>query len=355
MRASTRIILLIVALLAIQYVHAAQDKDAATTQPAQKPKAVQSEEVDARPAPPATKQEPVAPVSTPTPASAPITLPPIASPESVAAVATAVADLDSDIESLAAGHKSTASTLNTLSASISDGLRKLEGSGESHSRSLKSVEEQVRNAASTNSAIKTRLDALEKQLEKVQGMLKTLTEQQKEISAKAEAAAAKGKAASGSESRLAEVLANQKVIMERLANATAHWTFDHEALLAQAKATSLTWWGHLKKFGGRWVASAKANYPHLQAKAVEVAHLTMELALDLGAKSRVAAGVTRDELTTFLAQQGVPREHVHFATMSIMGVVSLLIALSLMLVLRAVCRCICCCRGSKRPSKPRRA
>ena len=306
---------------------------------------------------PAAAAAPAAPVATPAaPAAA---APAAAAPASVdvaalAAVQRGVEELRSaalsSASDLKAAQAATDSKVAALAATVEQGLQKLHaadaaqtaadeaqakaaGAGASSADSHKATSAVLEKIQADT---KARLESVEKELSEMKKMLANF------VSSTLKPAADPALA------EIKEIKAATAQIIAQLANATAAWSFDHEQIMSQIKTASYTASSRLTKFVQKTYASVLANYPSYAAQAREMLLQGADQAQVLGGQAQQLSADAHLQLTQLLLANGVPKEFVQYAALSVLGLVALLLTVLLWSILKCFCRCICC-RSRKAP------
>lgn len=286
---------------------------------------------------------PAAPVAAAVPA-APAAAAPAAAGVDVAALAAVqrgVEDLRSaslsSAADLKAAQQATDSKVAALTATVEQGLQKLYAADAAQTAADEAQSKAAAAAGSSSAssseaaaaarATQARLESVEKELADLKKMLASF------VSA----------APKSSDSALAEIKAQNVQILAQLANATAAWSFpDLESL----KVASYSMSSKLTKFAQKSYASFMANYPSYAAQARELALQGADHAQVLGGQAQQLSADAHLKLSQLLQANGVPKEFVQYAALSVLGLAALLLAMLLWSVLKCLCRC-CCCRAGK--------
>ena len=227
--------------------------------------------------------------------------------------------------------KTATSTANNqvqaLVSSVTDGLQKLNAADDAH--------------VSERATIAKRLATVEKELAEMKKLISQLASTTKSQQA---------------DPALAEIKAQQALILERLAAATAG--FDFENFFSQVKNTAYVYSGQLSKFLQRWYTSILTNYPSALARSQEYFQAAVEQAQVHAVTVAFLTSDAQAQLTDLLKQQGVPQEYVQYGVLSILGLVALIAFLIVFSILKCVGRCVCSCCGccrSKQSKKEKKA
>lgn len=231
------------------------------------------------------------------------------------------------LDELKSSHAASSASLQSLSSSVTSGLSTLSKADEAQT-------------ASGSSAGK-RLEQVERDVAEIKKTVAIIA-----------TAANKQPTA---DPALKEIKAQQALILERLANATAAWSFDYETVLAQAKTASYTYSAHVSKFLQRWATKIQTEYPHALESARQYALQGVDLAKVYGAEAQLHAGDAQMYLSELLQKNGVPKEFVAYVVYAIFALALLFVATCAWIVLSSLLACLCCCRGSKLSKAQKRA
>lgn len=314
--------------------------------------------VPAADAAPVATPAPVAAAAAPAAPAAPVAVP-AAAPAAAAIDVAALAAVQRGVEDLRAASVNSASELKAaqqatdskvaaLAAAVEAGLAKLHAADavqtaadEAQAKAAGAAGSSTDSHKATASALekieaatKARLESVEKELAELKKMLATF------VNAERKAVV---------DPAIAEIKAQTSQILAQLANATAAWSFDHEQILAQIKTTSYSLSTRLTKFAQKTYASVMANYPSYAAQARELMLQGADHAQVLGGQAQLLSADAHLKLTQLLQANGVPKEFVQYAALSILALVALLLTMLLWSILKCLCRC-CCCRSGKVPA-----